>query len=108
MSRLHVFYRREPVFSMSAPDRVDPKDYEFVVTWEFDSVEDAFRRMNVVDGDEDYELPLQLGVRSMSSGDVLVDEAGRGHYCAPVGWVSVDVSGFEAVKGHLNCDRLGP
>lgn len=59
-------------------------------------------------GDEDYELPLQLGVRSMSSGDVLVDEAGRGHYCAPVGWVSVDVSGFEAVKGDLNCDRLRP
>ena len=51
----------------------------------------VFRRMNVVTGDREYELPLQLRCRSMCVGDVIVDEKGRGLFCAPCGWEPVKV-----------------
>jgi hypothetical protein len=49
------------------------------------ALEDAFRKMNVVDG---TELPAEMGCRSMSCGD-LVMARGRWFVCEPTGWREV-------------------
>ncbi len=65
-----------------------------------DDLEVIFREMNVVDG---FEIPIDLRVRSMSVGDMVVvgritwsksrggrispaSPANRGYICAPAGW----------------------
>jgi hypothetical protein len=68
---------------------VELKSYKRVAEIEADDLEDAFRRMNAVDG-SDIELPRKLGCRSMSVGDIAIDEAGAGHLCAGCGWVKAE------------------
>jgi hypothetical protein len=62
---------------------------EFVVEVESPDVEGAleetFRKMNVVDG---TELPVELGCRSMSCGDLIMAR-GRWFVCEPMGWREV-------------------
>jgi hypothetical protein len=64
-------------------------DYGVIGQVEAESLEELFRVMNVVD-DSEFEMPQKLGCRSMSVGDVAVDEAGVSMLCASVGWERVD------------------
>lgn len=86
---IKVYYRtyeammKNP-FAFSAPEEGLVKDdYTFVAELGDVFLEEVFRQMNIVDGDE---LPVKLKVRSMSSGDVVVDEDGEVWYCAGAGW----------------------
>ena len=88
-----IYYRtaaaieRKPVLWTVPESGLDKNDYKMVTTFhDVMSLGDVFRRMNVVDVDEDYEIPLQLGVRSMMPGDVVVDEDGDVWFCAGSGW----------------------
>lgn len=80
-------FKRNPMVGMSlvVPEGgLDKDDYEFVTRMDpGPSLEEVFRLMNVVDGDE---LPVQLKKRSMMSGDVVVDEDGDVWFCAFSGW----------------------
>lgn len=75
---IRVYYRtaeaiaNDPVASLPE-DGLYKEDYEFVTELGDVSLEQVFRMMNVVDGDE---LPVKLKVRSMMCGDVAVDEDG--------------------------------
>lgn len=62
---------------------IDPTGYTEVVTTEARGLEELFRAMNVVDGDE---LPMKLQCRSMSVGDVAVEEDGTAWLCGMFGW----------------------
>jgi hypothetical protein len=87
-----VYYSRLMVSSLAeAPAAVDRAGYRLIGEVEADSLEDLFRRMNAVDGSE-IEMPQRLGCRSMSVGDVAVDEEGDAHYCASFGWEPVYVT----------------
>lgn len=85
-----VYYRTPEAFlrdplALGCPD-CGPDKSDYVLVTEVDSLfneDEIFRMMNVVDGDE---LPVRLGVRSMSVGDVIVDETGRALFCAGAGW----------------------
>lgn len=82
--RTQEAFHRDPLAGFELG--LDKDDYELVHTYsneEAGSLEEIFRKMNVVDGDE---LPVQLKVRSMSVGDVVVDEAGVVWFCAMAGW----------------------
>jgi len=73
---------RTPAFKAS--------DYTEVGIIEAFDAGDLFTQMNVVEGDE---LPVKMGIRSMSCGDVAVDMAtGKAYFCAPVGWEQVTPS----------------
>lgn len=78
--------RRNPL-TIKAPEKgLDKDDYELVHTYETKdakSLEEIFREMNAVEGNE---LCVQLKVRSMSAGDVVVDEDDKVWFCAFVGW----------------------
>lgn len=67
-------------------DVVDRTDYVLVATIEAEGPDHAFRLMNAVDGSE---LCCQLGLRSMSPGDLLVDEGGNALGCCGCGWKKV-------------------
>lgn len=92
--RYRVFYadRFPRTFMAPAPTKVNlGEGFTEVTTVETDTLETLFREMNVVDG---TELPIKLRVRSMSVGDVAVEEgSGRAHYCASVGWSEVATEG---------------
>ena len=45
--------------------------------------------MNVVNGDPEVELPIRLKCRSMSVGDVYLED-GQAFLCASVGWEKLD------------------
>ncbi len=89
--KFSVFYANNFAFSAlvpAIPETVNIDDYRRIEPRvDADTLDDVFRQMNVVDGDE---LPAKLGIRSMSVGDVIVDNAGLAFIVAPVG--------FEAVK----------
>ena len=72
-----------------APETVSPDDYQQVAEVSGD-LEEVFRQMNAVDGNE---LCCQLRVRSMSVGDIAVDAAGVAHYCQGAGWGRTTFSG---------------
>lgn len=78
-----VFYANTLGYSSGTPDSVPLSVYKKVATLDASDLEVVFRRMNVVDGDE---LPVKLKIRSLSVGDVVVDETGAAYYCAMVGW----------------------
>lgn len=95
---VHVFYIRR---LRDAEDvngqNLNPDQYHHVVTLGpdvlaaapgLDMRDRAHRAMNAVDGD-DFEQPKKLNLRSMSVGDVLIDEDGKGWLCAPAGWDEV-------------------
>ncbi len=84
-----VYYRtaesiqRDPLAFKTPEEGLNKDDYEFVTRLGDISLEQAFEEMNVVDG---TELPVRLGVRSMMTGDVVVDEDGDVWFCAMAGW----------------------
>lgn len=86
---IKVYYRTDKAiarnpFAFTAPDEgLEKDDYEFVTELDNVSLEDVFRLMNVVTGDE---LPVKLNVRSMCSGDIVVDEDQEVWFVAAVGW----------------------
>lgn len=73
----HVFYA--PSFDVRSVEAVNPNLYRYIASLEAD---DIFRVMNVV---EEGDLPLQLRCRSMSVGDVYV-ENNEAFLCASCGW----------------------
>lgn len=89
---VRIYYRTESAIRKNpcafAPpnEGLDKDDYELVHTYETKdapSLEEIFREMNAVDGDE---LCCQLKVRSMMPGDVVVDEQDDVWFCAAAGW----------------------
>ena len=74
---------------------IDPTHYFKVGEVEATNLGDLFRRMNCVDGSE-YECvgsgPGQFQVRSMSVGDMAIDEHGRGYLCCSIGWEEVSLN----------------
>ncbi len=82
----HVFYLDNLRDSYELdPQALDPDRYEFKVSTNAD---DVYRVMNVVTGDPKVELPLTLKCRSMSVGDVYVED-GKAFLCAIVGWTEI-------------------
>lgn len=79
-----VFYRSKFSATFDVPATLDKGAYKEVTTLEASDLEDVFRQMNVVHGDE---LPIQLKTRSLSVGDAVLDNVtGVLYYCAPIGW----------------------
>jgi hypothetical protein len=84
--RYQVFYRTsfiEPF--LPVPETASRVSYREIGVVEAHDLEDLFRVMNVVDG-SDFEMPQKLRCRSMSTGDIAVDDVGQAYYCATVGW----------------------
>lgn len=82
-----VFYAKDQKFLMpSVPAKLDRVAFTKVAEIDAATLGEVFRKMNVVDG---TELPVQLKVRSMSVGDVVVAD-GVAHVCCPIGWEKVD------------------
>ena len=85
---IKIYYRtneaiaKDPIAFVAPEDGLYKEGYEFVTELGDVSLEEVFRMMNVVDGDE---LPVELKVRSMMPGDV-VDEDGDVWFCAGTGW----------------------
>ncbi len=98
--KFQVYYRTDEEFRNAhkvSTKNIDPTHYHKVnrgAVAAFDLAE-LFRRMNCVDG-SDFELVGRgkLEVRSMSVGDVAIDENGRGYLCNNVGWAQFDGSIF--------------
>lgn len=91
-----IYYRtaeaiaRNPLAFMPPKEGVDKNDYEKVFEWRTNCappLEEIFRMMNVIDGNE---LPVKLQVRSMMCGDVIVDEVGDVWFCAAAGWQRIN------------------
>src|SRR5579885_408276 len=110
-----VFYRTDEAFRdayRTNTDNIDPAHYYVVGRVEASDLEDLFRRMNYVDGSEvEYVGRGKLEVRSLSVGDVALDEQGVAHLCASVGWEAFTGKGFDLPKertckvhGH-HCER---
>jgi len=89
MSIYSVYYALENKF-LDPADKVDLSTFKMVGSLEANSEDDIYRQMNAVMGDE---LCCQLRIRSMSVGDVLVDEAtGKAVGCCGCGWKDVTVT----------------
>lgn len=73
------------------PPKVEGVHFTHVATVDVADVGTVFRVMNTVDG-SDFEVPQKIRNRSMSVGDVAVDETGRGFVCCMTGWESVDAN----------------
>lgn len=95
-----IWYRSSAHFATSygvTTENVDPSHYDQLGQAEASDLEDLFRKMNCVDG-SDEELVgrgKQFQARSMSVGDVAIDEQGNGHLCSIVGWRGFDASAFK-------------
>lgn len=91
---MKVFYRKSEAIARNPLPRpqstLDRDDYKEVAAFEAADLEEVFMKMNVVDG---KELPSQLGVRSMMSGDAVEDAEGQLWHCAMVGWEKVTWKG---------------
>ena len=89
MYRTDAAIERDPLGTRLGRE-LDPCDYSvfppLLAEVEARDLEDVFRKMNVVDGDE---LPTKLGMRSMMTGDVAIDEDKVTWLCGMVGWVKV-------------------
>jgi len=96
--RYEVWHSKELKTFMS-PKPSFPEDYEQVAEVECVDEEDVFRATNHIDSDwtKNPEVKLRRNnpCRSTSVGDVIVDENGRGLYCAPVGWEDMGVLEIE-------------
>jgi len=84
MPKFIIFYAKSLRYApYQTPETSNPLDYRKVGEVEVESLGEVFRVMNAVDG---TELCCQMGVRSMSMGDIAVDEDGVAHYCAATSW----------------------
>lgn len=93
--KFQVWYRTDEEFRNAYKvnkDNIDRAHYYKVGTAEALNVGDLFRRMNCVDGsDEEYVgRGKKFWVRSMSVGDIAIDEEGHGFLCASMGWEPFD------------------
>jgi hypothetical protein len=86
MKKFSVYYTDD----LTAIYRGKPMEvtkFDRVAVVDASDLEDLFRKMNVVDGDE---LPVELKVRSMSCGDVARDlSTGDVWLCDLAGWVNL-------------------
>lgn len=88
MARYQVYYHND-ISAIYTRDLSQPDmgDYKQVCTIDGDDLEQVFRQMNVVDG---TELPVQLQVRSMCCGDLVLDMATNEWWlCDLAGWKQV-------------------
>jgi hypothetical protein len=79
----HIFYIRS---------YTDPEGslYDYVTSFQSEELEDIFRRMNAVDGDERC---CEIGVRSMMVGDIAITTTGHGGFiCAAASWGRISES----------------
>lgn len=84
MAKFIIYYARSLRYvPYEAPETSNPLDYDKVGEIEASCVGETFGLMNAVEGDE---LCCQMGVRSMSVGDIVVDENGVAYYCCSAGW----------------------
>lgn len=67
----------------TTPESVSADAYNQVGYVDATDLEDLFRIMNAVDGTEHCCV---IDVRSMSVGDIAIDESGQAHFCASMGW----------------------
>lgn len=87
MKKYSVYYTNDLSAIYSGNKSFNEQSFERVAAVEAHDLEDLFRKMNVVDGDE---LPVQLRVRSMSCGDVARDmTTGEMWMCDLAGWVNL-------------------
>ncbi len=97
--KFQVYYRTDDEFRNAHKvntKNINPVHYNRVGRVAAFDLNELFRRMNCVDG-SDFELVgrgKQFEVRSMSAGDVVIDEEGRGYLCNSMGWGQFDGSIF--------------
>jgi len=91
------------VYAYTTPSTVNSSDYKEVALVDAPDLEDLFREMNNVDG---TETCCKLEIRSMSVGDVAIDESGEAHYCAGSGWEPVTVIASAPKLSPTMWDRL--
>lgn len=88
---VHIFYRtlaatsKAPVALTVPTDGLRKEDYELVHVLDNSAphLEAIYRMMNVISGNE---LPVRLGIRSMTAGDVIVDEDGTVWFAGASDW----------------------
>jgi hypothetical protein len=86
MPTYQVLYNESSSRFLDPADKVSREDYVDVATLRAESPDDVFMKMNAVNGDE---MCCQLRVRSMSTGDLVVDENGVVTGCCGCGWREV-------------------
>jgi hypothetical protein len=97
--KFQVYYRTSEEFRNAhkvSANNIDRAHYFKVGNVNAFDLSELFRRMNVVDG-SDFELVgrgKRFHVRSMSVGDIAIDENGNGYLCNNVGWAQFDGSIF--------------
>jgi hypothetical protein len=95
MAKKHVFYGHDLVGGLlgsftEGVREVSADEFEFIASVEAD---DIFRVMNVVTGDPEVEIPMKLGCRSMSCGDLYVED-GVAFLCEAIGWTRIEDKAF--------------
>lgn len=86
MKKFSVYYTDDLAAIMRGKP-MEVTKFERIAVVEAADLEDLFRKMNVVDGDE---LPVELKVRSMCAGDVARDMmTGDVWLCDLAGWVNL-------------------
>jgi hypothetical protein len=88
---VHIFYRtldaisEAPVALTVPTDGLRKEDYELVHVLDNSAphLEAIYRMMNVISGNE---LPVRLGIRTMTVGDVIVDEDGTVWFAGASDW----------------------
>jgi hypothetical protein len=63
------------------PEVCQKKNYRMIYQVEANDLEEVFHKMNT--------LPASAMLRSMCSGDIVVDENGTAYYCKSFGWQAV-------------------
>lgn len=99
MVKFQVWYRTDAEFRNAhkvSTKNINPDHYHKVGNATAFDLGELFRRMNCVDGsDQEYVgRGKKFQVRSMSVGDIAIDEEGRGYLCNNVGWGQFDGSIF--------------
>jgi len=102
MATFTIFYAKSLRYvPREAPESINPLDYNEVGPIEASCVGETFQLMNAVEGDE---LCCKMSVRSMSVGDVVVDESGQAHYCCAAGWGETEFVPVENPLRYLTSD----
>jgi hypothetical protein len=72
----------------------NPEHYEFVTEVIAKNHEEVFKQFQ--DIDNPLKTTIHIDYRSMTVGDILIDEYGKGYLCRPLGWQEFDptLSGF--------------
>jgi hypothetical protein len=92
MPTFEVFYANDITagYNRAAGVPVSLKELHSVARATADDLEHLFRMFNAV---EEGDLPIKLGIRSMSVGDVAHDmDSGEFWHCSIIGWERVSVT----------------